>query len=336
MLKLLTIRERIKQIYSTKSKFIDPAIRFIITLISMLIINSNIGAFSLLKNPVVVLGISVFGAVLPKTLMVMMILMCMVVHILAISPMAAAVVFVTFVIMYLLFFRFTSKHSYVLLAIPLLFMVKLPFVIPVLLGLTATPGAIIPMSFGTLIYFYLNYFSVNFEQLIGANQDEAITMMTSMAANVFKNPTFFFTLATFIVVLCLVYFVGRLSVDYSWMVSAAAGGLLATLTILIGCIIFDMSSVYTIPMVIIGGLLSTILAWFIQMFVHSVDYTRTEYTQFEDDEYYYYVKAVPKIQVMPAEKSVKRINARKVSTNTRNKTKSDNAKRNSRATVKKK
>lgn len=79
-------------------------------------------------------------------------------------------------------------------------------------------------------------------------------------------------------------------------------------------------------MVIIGGLLSTGVAWLAQMFLHSVDYVRTEYTQFEDDEYYYYVKAVPKIQVLPAEKSIKRINAQKVSTKTKaNNKKSQNS-----------
>ena len=46
------------------------------------------------------------------------------------------------------------------------------------------------------------------------------------------------------------------------------------------------------------------------MFVFSVDYTRTEYLQFEDDEYYYYVKAVPKAVVTIPEKTVKRINER--------------------------
>jgi hypothetical protein len=44
--------------------------------------------------------------------------------------------------------------------------------------------------------------------------------------------------------------------------------------------------------------------------VFSVDYTRTEYLQFEDDEYYYYVKAVPKAAVAIPEKTVKRINER--------------------------
>ena len=29
-------------------------------------------------------------------------------------------------------------------------------------------------------------------------------------------------------------------------------------------------------------------------FFFSVDYTCTEYVQFEDDDYYYYVKAVPR------------------------------------------
>ncbi len=38
-----------------------------------------------------------------------------------------------------------------------------------------------------------------------------------------------------------------------------------------------------------------------------VDYSRTENIQFEDDEYYYYVKAVPKVGVSAPEKKVKHI-----------------------------
>ena len=46
----------------------------------------------------------------------------------------------------------------------------------------------------------------------------------------------------------------------------------------------------------------------VKFFVFSVDYTRKERLQFEDDEYYYYVKAVPKSSVTIPEKTVKRIN----------------------------
>ena len=40
----------------------------------------------------------------------------------------------------------------------------------------------------------------------------------------------------------------------------------------------------------------------------AVDYTRTEYLQYEDDDYYYYVKAVPKALVATSERSIKKIN----------------------------
>ena len=53
------------------------------------------------------------------------------------------------------------------------------------------------------------------------------------------------------------------------------------------------------------------LAYILQFFVFSVDYSRTEHTQFEDDEYYYYVKAIPKINVTAPEMNVKRINAQR-------------------------
>mgnify|MGYP003202143642 FL=1 len=48
-----------------------------------------------------------------------------------------------------------------------------------------------------------------------------------------------------------------------------------------------------------------------EFFLFSVDYSRTERLQFEDDEYYYYVKAIPKISVTAPEKTVKHINERK-------------------------
>ena len=42
-------------------------------------------------------------------------------------------------------------------------------------------------------------------------------------------------------------------------------------------------------------------------FVHNVDYSRTERLEFEDDEYYYYVKAVPKMTISQAQREIKTI-----------------------------
>ena len=60
-----------------------------------------------------------------------------------------------------------------------------------------------------------------------------------------------------------------------------------------------------------GNLISMLLAFLLQFFVLSLDYSCTEHAQFEDDEYYYYVKAVPKVTVARAEKKVKQINTQR-------------------------
>ena len=53
-----------------------------------------------------------------------------------------------------------------------------------------------------------------------------------------------------------------------------------------------------------------VIAVILQFFVFSVDYTRVEHTQFEDDEYYYYVKAVPKAIVAGTDKKVTRFSGK--------------------------
>jgi len=58
-------------------------------------------------------------------------------------------------------------------------------------------------------------------------------------------------------------------------------------------------------------LVSMGVAVILDVFILSVDYQRTEYTQFEDDDYYYYVKAVPKIKLQASDVQVKHINVNK-------------------------
>ena len=87
------------------------------------------------------------------------------------------------------------------------------------------------------------------------------------------------------------------------------GSIFELVAFLIGGILLNAK--FSILWVIIGSLISFALAYVLQMLVFSVDYSRTENTQFEDDEYYYYVKAVPKINVTAPEMNVKRINAQR-------------------------
>ena len=43
----------------------------------------------------------------------------------------------------------------------------------------------------------------------------------------------------------------------------------------------------------------------------ALDYQRTEFVQYEDDNYYYYVKAIPKVKVSAESVQVQHINVKR-------------------------
>ena len=94
------------------------------------------------------------------------------------------------------------------------------------------------------------------------------------------------------------------------------------LILITGIIVLD--SKLNLVFVIIGTLAGAVAGYVCQILLFSVDYKRTEFVQYEDDEYYYYVKAVPKINIAKEELKVKKINAR----NTKKTTSADDVRRN--------
>ena len=61
--------------------------------------------------------------------------------------------------------------------------------------------------------------------------------------------------------------------------------------------------------IVISAVLAFVLGLITEFAILGVDYSRSEHTQFEDDEYVYYVKAVPKSFVAKKEKSIKTISS---------------------------
>ena len=76
--------------------------------------------------------------------------------------------------------------------------------------------------------------------------------------------------------------------------------------LLIGDLVYNTDN--SIIGVILGNVLAALIAMVIQLFAFNLNYSRVEKVQFEDDEYYYYVKAVPKNTVATRENKVKKIN----------------------------
>jgi hypothetical protein len=62
---------------------------------------------------------------------------------------------------------------------------------------------------------------------------------------------------------------------------------------------------------ILGTIFSAAIVYVVHFFKLTLDYSGVEHVQFEDDVYYYYVKAVPKVTVTTPQIKVKHINVKK-------------------------
>ena len=117
------------------------------------------------------------------------------------------------------------------------------------------------------------------------------------------------TILILAIVLMVVYAIRSMSADYAWYMAFGYGAVLNIVLFLPGGL--DMEVRISVIGLVLGTAVSFLLAMIVEFFMFSVDYSRTEYTQFEDDEYYYYVKAVPKMSISIPDKKVKKINTRR-------------------------
>lgn len=94
--------------------------------------------------------------------------------------------------------------------------------------------------------------------------------------------------------------------NHAWKIAIAVGAVIHVVLNAAGDIAFGIHTSY--GTLIIGSVVAVAFGFVLELFFFSVDYARSENLQYEDDEYYYYVKAVPKLAVTKSEKTVKRIN----------------------------
>lgn len=308
MTNLLEIKDRIIGFYARFEMYINPVLKFLTMLITLITINSKIGYMSKVKNPAIVLILALLSSFLPINVMVVLAALYILLHMYALSTTCAAVVGLMFLIMFVLYFRFTPKEAIAVILTPICFVLKVPYLVPLAIGFVGGPLSCVSVACGTIAYYMLHGVKVNSEQLSGGGEgmENALPSFRFVIDLLIKNNTMILMTVSFCITVVIIYLLRRLSINYSWYIALGAGTVLNILVILIGSVALD-ADVSAVG-VIFGSLISAALVLVLQFFIHNLDYSRTEYVQFEDDEYYYYVKAIPKIAVEAQENSVKRIN----------------------------
>lgn len=305
---LYVIKGQLQQVYAKYSKFIDKGVQFILALAAFYMINHDLGFMSLLSNPLITLGLAVICAFLPMIVTVLAAAILILVQMAAVSLGIMAVTAAVFVIMFVFYVRFSPKTALIILLTPLAFLFHIPYVIPVAFGLVGAPSSVVAIICGTIVYYMIDYVKTSASALESGGATAMISQLMTYLQQVFQNKEMIITIIAFVIVLFLVYQVRRMAISHAWKSASAAGAVVSIVIMAAGSAALDVKISY--PELILGNVAAVIVGLILELLFFAVDYSRTESVQYEDDEYYYYVKAVPKIVVAAPEKTVKRINRR--------------------------
>ena len=143
MTELLKIKDFLQRLYGKYDMLISRVIRFAAAFVLILILISAVCAF--LPTGVTVLS----GCAL------------IILQLYEISVEFALITLAVLLILLMVYYVFAPKTGWVLLLTPVLFMLHIPYAVPVIVGLTVGISGIVPAFFGTYLYFCL-YFCKEF------------------------------------------------------------------------------------------------------------------------------------------------------------------------------
>ncbi|MCR5356166.1 MAG: hypothetical protein K6E63_02060 [Lachnospiraceae bacterium] len=312
MTTLLVIKEQLMGFFSRFEAYIVAVLKFILSMIALLLINADLGFMQKIDNGAIVLIVSLICSFLPMNLIVLILAAFILLHLYSLSLECAVIVAIVFVLMFLLYFRFSPRDACAVILTPICYMLKIPYVVPLTLGFVGTPMSCVSVGCGTVVYYMLGYVKANADRLAksksSSDPESALGSFKYIIDGLLGSDKMLLFVIAFAVVVVVVYMIKSLPVDYSWKIALGLGVVVNILVILIGCSALEVE--LSVGGVIFGTLISALIVFVIQFFIFNVDYSRTENVQFEDDEYFYYVKAIPKMSVEAPDVNVKRMNYR--------------------------
>lgn len=307
---IFEIRKKIIEGYGQFEYIVVPAFKFAVAFLIILTINRHIGFNQGLTNQLLDVIIALICTLVPVNFMAGIMVVLILAHLYTLSLETMIVGAAIFFLMFLLYFRFSPKDTMMILLLPLAFQAHLEFAIPVAAGLLFGPGSAVGIGFGVIICKYLSFVEQNKAALENSEIGPAtVDNFRNIIDALLQNRAMWILAAAFAAAVIVVFFIRRLETAHSWTIAIIAGNVAILFILLFGDMQYDTN--IDLKNVFLAAGLSLIVELLVEFFCFMVDYTRIESVQFEDDDYYYYVKAVPKVTVSDSLRTVKTISTSK-------------------------
>ncbi len=296
------LKETIKLYYQKHERVIDPIVKFVFSLAALLLFR-NMFPYSTFKGwLVLIILFSVAQAFLPILLLFFGMAALILFNVWFVSTELFAGYLIFFLICLLLLSRVDGKYAVIIVLTPVLFFLKLEYFLPVLLGMTAGLGGVLPMAAGILVYFSGTYILEANYMISMAQETDVGYGLSRLINEMAADQTLWVVLLAFCIVAVLVACLMKLFYENAWLVAIFTGNAATAFLLLVGRLLFETD--YGIARVLVELVLAVLLAVVVQFFRGIGDFSRMEKVTFEDEDYIYYVKAVPKIKAAKVERNV--------------------------------
>lgn len=309
MVQLLKIKEYIYRFIGKYEIYAVAVCRFLVAFCAFTLIDHKIGYMDVLKEYHIALLCALLCSFLPSGVMLFFGALLILLNCYALSLELCGIVALVFVVLFCLYFRFTNRKGVYTVLTPVLNVAGIPYIMPVCAGLLNRIYTAIAVICGEFVYFLLKNINENAALFSAKESITKMSVVTLAVTEIFTDKEIYFYLAAFAAASVVVYCVRKLSVDYARTIAVVLGMAVQMGVICSGEIYIGETG--RIVKVIVGCVISLVIVLVLDFMSLTVDYSRVEHTQFEDDEYYYYVKAVPKAFVSVEDKQVKHINAKR-------------------------
>lgn len=307
---LLEIREVILKAYQKIRMVVNPVVKFFFALLVFSSINSSLGFDPKFTKISIVVILSAVSAITPGAVMVLLAMLLILLQIYSVNLFVAVLLLFIFIIFYCLLLRFSPKQAVVAIAIPILAKYNLHYAVPILMGSISNPVSILPTICGVMVYHLIDIVKVAATRDISRKIDDVVELYTDIFDAIIENKPMIMMIVVFSIVIAVVWFIRRFAFDYSFEISIGAGVMVNILGFLIADLKYDVT--VSIGSLILMSLVSGLIAMLCDYMKRVLDYTAVERVQFEDDDYYYYVKAIPKVNISLREMDVKHFNRKMV------------------------
>ena len=307
MVRLYGLKESLTYYYKKHADIIRPILKGIISLLSLLILRQ---LFLYNDSRIflwMIVVVSLIQAFVPLAFLYYTGTVLIAVQLWSVS-MDITVGFLALILAgWLLFVRLDGKYACVAIITPVLFWLRMEYLIPVILGITIGYGVILPVGLGTLIY-YMGLYTADASSLLMTTSGSGLgSGLQRIVGLMVMDKKLLVILISFSLVIFIADRLNRMFHESAWLFSIVIGHIALALLLLSGKYIFELD--YSIWRVFLGAVLGIAICVVLWFFRGIGDVSRMERATFEDDEYIYYVKAVPKIKVPAKNVTVTRIEA---------------------------